>query len=145
MRKSRRIHGERQIRSTTREEFRCNFMMLWHSPWQGNLCMVPPAFGDIVVNRKSSPMVSGWAAIVLSVLALTLAGCGRKGGLDAPPGAAGASGQTANAAPAAGGEQDTAANKSSSLFNASTSADSSPTAPKGIKRPFVLDPLLDSH
>jgi predicted small lipoprotein YifL len=107
--------------------------------------MVPPVLGTIVVNRKSSPTVSGWAVIVLSALALTLAGCGRKGGLDAPPGAAGASGQTANAAPTAGREQDNAANKSSNLFNAPPSGDASPTAPKGSKKPFVLDPLLNSQ
>src|SRR5579871_659778 len=76
--------------------------------------------GISLVNRKSSPTVSGWAIITLSALALTLAGCGRKGGLDAPPGALGASGETANATPAAGSEQDIAANKSSSLFNANS-------------------------
>jgi hypothetical protein len=64
--------------------------------------------------------------------------------LDAPPGAAGASGQPANVASTAGGEQDTAANKSSSLFNAAP-ADASPTAAKGSKKPFVLDPLLNSQ
>ena len=100
--------------------------------------------GISLVNRKSSPTVSGWAVIVLSALALTLAACGRKGGLDAPPGALGASGEpTANVAPTAGGEQDNLANKSSSLFN--SGSDSSPTAAKGKNRPFALDPLLNSQ
>ena len=47
--------------------------------------MVRRALGMSFVNRKSNPTVSGWAIIVVSALALTLAGCGRKGGLDAPP------------------------------------------------------------
>jgi predicted small lipoprotein YifL len=80
---------------------------------------------------------------VLSALALTLAGCGRKGGLDAPPGAAGASGETANVAP--GGDQNTAANKGSSLFSSSPSSDASMATPKGKNRPFALDPLLNSQ
>jgi predicted small lipoprotein YifL len=105
--------------------------------------MVPPKLGILFVNRKSSPTTAGWAVIVLSVLALSLAGCGRKGGLDAPPGALGASGEpTANVAP--GGEQDTAANKSSSLFNPNSGGDA-PAATKGRNRPFALDPLLNSQ
>jgi predicted small lipoprotein YifL len=99
--------------------------------------------GDVVVIRKSSPTVSGWAVIVVSALALTLASCGRKGGLDAPPGALGASGDTANVAPTA--DQDSAANKGSALFNSNPGNDGSPTAAKGRTRPFVLDPLLDSR
>jgi predicted small lipoprotein YifL len=100
--------------------------------------------GMSFVNRKSSPTVSGWAIIVVSALALTLAGCGRKGGLDAPPGALGASGDTANVAQAPG--QDTAAGKSSSLFSSGNNGnDSSMATPKGKNRPFVLDPLLNSQ
>jgi predicted small lipoprotein YifL len=96
------------------------------------------------VIRKSSPTVSGWVVIVLSVLAFSLGGCGRKGGLDAPPGAAGASGQTANVA--AGGDQNTATNKSSSLFSSGPSSDQSMATPKGNKnKPFALDPLLNSQ
>ena len=97
----------------------------------------------MLVNRKSGPATAGWAVIALSVLALTLGGCGRKGGLDAPPGALGASGEPANAAPAPG-EQDSLGSKSSSLFN--SGGDTSPTAPKGSKnKPFALDPLLNSQ
>ena len=103
--------------------------------------MVPATLGMSFVNRNSSPTVSGVAIIVVSVLALTLAGCGRKGGLDAPPGALGASGDTANMAP---GDQNTAANKGSSLFSSGPSNDA-PTAAKGKSRPFVLDPLLNSQ
>jgi predicted small lipoprotein YifL len=42
-------------------------------------------FGDIVVISQLRPTASGWAVIVLSVAALALGGCGRKGGLDLPP------------------------------------------------------------
>jgi predicted small lipoprotein YifL len=103
--------------------------------------MVRRALGMSLVNRKSSPTVSGWAVIVLSALALTLAGCGRKGGLDAPPGALGASGDTANVAPSP--DQDTAANKSSSLFT--NGGSDAPVAAKGRNKPFALDPLLNSQ
>jgi len=106
--------------------------------------MVRPALGILLVNRKSSPTTAGWAVIVLSALALSLGGCGRKGGLDAPPGALGAAGETTGVAPTAGGQQDTAANKSSSLFNANSGSDA-PTATKGRNRPFALDPLLNSQ
>jgi predicted small lipoprotein YifL len=75
----------------------------------------------------------GWAVIVLMVAALSLGACGRKGPLDLPPTA---NAPTANVAPDT--EADAAAKPG--LFNASP--DSGPVAPKGAKRPFILDPLL---
>jgi len=95
--------------------------------------------GDIVVKLdfRSS---SGWAVVLVSVVALSLGGCGRKGGLDLPSSASGA--PVANAAP------DTEAEAASkpSVFNPSYGADAAPTAPKGSKKSFVLDPLLgDDH
>jgi predicted small lipoprotein YifL len=75
--------------------------------------------------------------------ALTLAGCGRKGPLDLPPTASSPTVNSANAS-AAAAPSDTAteaANKPS-LFNPSYGTDASPAAPRGKKRPFVLDPLL---
>ena len=116
-------------------------MSLCHSLGEGNVCMLQPALGMSFVNRKSSPTVSGWAIIALSALALTLAGCGRKGGLDAPPGALGASGDTVSPT----GDQNTAANKGSSLFSSGPSSDTSMATPKGKNRPFALDPLLNSQ
>ncbi|AWL99045.1 LPS translocon maturation chaperone LptM [Bradyrhizobium amphicarpaeae] len=90
------------------------------------------------MTSKFRPANSGWAIIVLSLTALALAGCGRKGPLDLPPTASSA--PTANvAAPA-----DTAAQKTSSMFNPTSSgADAEPAAAKGRKKPFILDPLLD--
>ena len=78
---------------------------------------------------------SGWAIIVLSVSALALGGCGRKGPLDLPP--------TANAAPGAA-PTDTEAERAAqpSVFNPTYGSDAAPAASKGNKRSFVLDPLL---
>jgi predicted small lipoprotein YifL len=91
------------------------------------------------VNRKLSPTRSGWAIIVLGAALLTLAGCGRKGGLDLPPTASGA--PTASAAPASTDTATDAASKPS-LFNSNYGTDAPPAAAKGTKKPFILDPLL---
>nr|WP_249137053.1 lipoprotein [Bradyrhizobium tropiciagri] len=79
---------------------------------------------------------SGWAIIVLSVSALALGGCGRKGPLDLPP--------TANAAPGAAAPTDTEAERAAqpSVFNPTYGSDAAPAAPKGAKKSFILDPLL---
>jgi predicted small lipoprotein YifL len=71
------------------------------------------------------------------VAALSLAGCGRKGGLDLPPSASVPSGPVA-AAPV---DSDAEAASRPSVFN--PNYDASPTAPKGSKKAFILDPLLD--
>ncbi len=94
--------------------------------------------GDIVVKLNLRP-TPGWAVVLLSVVALSLAGCGRKGALDLPPNASGA----ANAPVASETTQTDVASKSSSLFN--SNVDSTPTAAKGKRQPFVLDPLLDDY
>lgn len=92
------------------------------------------------MTLKFRPAGSGWAIIVLSLTALALAGCGRKGPLDLPP--------TASNAPAATGaapvDTETAAQKAPSLFDPTSSgAEAAPAAAKGRKKPFILDPLLD--
>ena len=94
-------------------------------------------FGDIVVIRFLRPAVSGWAIVLLSVVVLSLGGCGRKGALDLPPSASGAN---AAVAPADTGVE---TGTKSGLFN--SNVDSAPTAPKGRKKSFVLDPLLDDR
>jgi predicted small lipoprotein YifL len=82
----------------------------------------------------------GWAVVVLSVLALSLAGCGRKGPLDLPPSASGA--PQASAAPT---DTETEARRQPSVFNPSYGSDAPPQAPRGAKKSFILDPLLDER
>jgi predicted small lipoprotein YifL len=72
--------------------------------------------------------------VLLAAAALALAGCGRKGPLDLPPSAS----PEAAAAAQANADHEPAARPS--LFD--PSPDTVPTAPKGAKRSFVLDPLL---
>jgi predicted small lipoprotein YifL len=92
-------------------------------------------FGDIVVNKYLRPTASGWAVVLLTMAALSLAGCGRKGALDLPP--------TANAQAAAPTDTETEAASKGSLFNPNYGTDAPPAAAKGSKKPFILDPLLD--
>ena len=91
------------------------------------------------MTSKFRPAGSGWAIIVLSLSALALAGCGRKGPLDLPPTASSAS--TANVA----GPTDTEieAQRTPSVFNPTYGEDAAPAAAKGRKKSFILDPLLD--
>lgn len=91
------------------------------------------------MTSKFRPAGSGWAIIVLSLSALALAGCGRKGPLDLPPTASNAS--TANiAAPT---DTEIEAQKTPSVFNPTYGADAAPAASRGTKKSFILDPLLD--
>jgi predicted small lipoprotein YifL len=91
------------------------------------------------VNRNYSPARRGWAIIVLSAAVLALAGCGRKGPLDLPPTA------SADAVAAAQANADHEPAAKPSVFDPSYGADAPPAAPKGAKRPFILDPLLNSN
>ena len=82
---------------------------------------------------------SGWAITVLGVIALALGGCGRKGPLDLPPTA------SAPTAQATGGDSETERASQPSVFNPTYGSDAGPTAPKGAKKSFILDPLLNSN
>ncbi len=88
------------------------------------------------MNSNSSPASSRWAVILLSAAVLALAGCGRKGGLDLPP--------NSTTPSAAATQADVDASKPS-VFDPSYGADTPPAAAKGKKRPFALDPLLNSN
>jgi predicted small lipoprotein YifL len=90
------------------------------------------------VNRSDSPTSSRWAIILFSAAVLALGGCGRKGGLDLPPNAS----AQATAVETADAEAERAASKPS-VFNPSYGTDAPPSAPKGRKKAFVLDPLLN--
>ena len=91
------------------------------------------------MNRTDCSTSSRWAIILLSAAVLALGGCGRKGGLDLPPNAASAQ---ATAAEQADAEADRSASKPS-VFNPTYGMNTGPVAPKGRKKPFVLDPLLN--
>ena len=93
--------------------------------------------GNLVVISNSGPRRWGWAVLVVGVAALTLAGCGRKGGLDLPPTAASAS--TATTPPQ---DAQTAAASKPSVFDPSFGMNAPPSAAKGPKKAFILDPLL---
>jgi predicted small lipoprotein YifL len=100
--------------------------------------MVPPNLGIVAVNRTSSPVSAGWTLVALAAVTLALAGCGRKGPLDPPPSAAGQpivqQGDT---------DEERAASKGT-VFDPSYGANELPKTPKGTKRSFILDPLLNS-
>jgi predicted small lipoprotein YifL len=70
----------------------------------------------------------------LSAAVLALGGCGRKGPLDLPP--------TAQQ-PLAHTEPEAAQLSQPNLFNPST--DATPATPKGQKKSFILDPLLNTN
>ena len=92
------------------------------------------------MTSNYSPTRRGWAIILLSAAALVLAGCGRKGGLDLPPNTP----PQAAAAAQADADHEPAAS-APSVFNPYYGTNAPPAAPKGGKRSFILDPLLDSH
>ena len=96
--------------------------------------------GDFEVTRDDRPNYR-WALILLGAAALTLGGCGRKGPLDLPP-TASSQQPVASAVQTDPSAPPQAANPN--LFNPNNS-DQLPTAGKGPKRPFALDPLLNSN
>ncbi len=102
--------------------------------------MVRPDLGIEVVITRLRPASSGWAVIFLSVAALSLAGCGRKGGLDLPPSASGPPNGPLAAAPT---DSEAEAASRPTVFNPNYGTDAPPMAPKGSKKAFILDPLLD--
>jgi len=69
---------------------------------------------------------------------LVLAGCGRKGPLDLPPTAARPAVEQGD-----NGEERAAAK--GTVFDPSYGANELPKTPKGTKKSFILDPLLNSN
>jgi predicted small lipoprotein YifL len=108
------------------------------SPDSVNLCMVPPNLGIVAVNRTSGPVSAGWTLVAVAALALALAGCGRKGPLDPPPSAS-----SLSAVEQGDTDEERAAAKGT-VYDPSYGANELPRTPKGNKRSFILDPLLNS-
>jgi predicted small lipoprotein YifL len=73
--------------------------------------------------------------ILLGVAVLALGGCGRKGPLDLPP-------NSQSYAPSQAEVDAQREASEPSVFDPSYGMNAPPTATKGTKRPFLLDPLL---
>jgi predicted small lipoprotein YifL len=92
-------------------------------------------FRDRYVTPRSNRPLSKLTVIGLLALTCILAGCGRKAGLDLPPGASAApAGDDNSANSAAVGQGD--------VYRAPGS-DKAPAAPRGEKKRIILDPILD--
>jgi predicted small lipoprotein YifL len=74
--------------------------------------------------------------VAVAAVALALAGCGRKGPLDLPPNAAGPVVEQ--------GDTDERAVARGTVYDPSYGANELPGTPKGRKKSFILDPLLNS-
>jgi predicted small lipoprotein YifL len=110
------------------------------------------------VNRNStSPR---WAVVLLAASVLALSGCGRKGPLDLPPTGSQSQSQSSGSqsSPPSGYQPSTTQSSAAeptdtdaqraatpSVFNSTYGADAPPVAAKGTKKPFILDPLLNSN
>ena len=81
-------------------------------------------------SRRISLTVIGLAA------ALALGGCGRKAGLDLPPGV------SMQQEPAVV-EEAPAAVAHGNVYESPTGNNNTPTAPRGQKKRIILDPILD--
>jgi predicted small lipoprotein YifL len=99
--------------------------------------MVPPNLGIVAVNRTSGPVSARWTLVAVAAVTLALAGCGRKGPLDLPPNAAGPVVEQGDT-----DEERTA--RKGSVYDPSYGANELPGTPKGRKKSFILDPLLNS-
>ena len=100
--------------------------------------MVPRKFWGSPVTSRSRPVFARWTLLATAAIALALAGCGRKGPLDPPPNAAAPvleQRETDEARPASKG----------SVFDPSYGANDLPRTPKGGRKSFILDPLLNSN
>jgi predicted small lipoprotein YifL len=93
--------------------------------------------------------IAGYAPVLVAVIALTVAGCGRRGALEAPPGAPGqtASGQNSGnrltPGIASGSSRQSAANRDPLAPTSRTSdgEEEEPPIP-APNRPFILDAIL---
>lgn len=91
------------------------------------------------MTSSSNRSFSKPTALALLVVACALAGCGRKAGLDLPPGAAGST--TAQGQAQAAPSEPVAAQRD--VFDPIGTTDRSPRAPRGEKKRIPLDAILD--
>jgi len=96
------------------------------------------------VNRVASLSSPRWALVLLAASALALAGCGRKGPLDLPPTGTKDQQTTSSTVPPPT-DTETQRGATPSVFNPSYGSDAPPAAARGKKKPFILDPLLNSN
>ncbi len=75
--------------------------------------------------------------VALAIAACALAGCGRKAGLDLPPGAAALQQEQRSI------EEPPAAVAHGNVYEPSSGNNATPTAPRGEKKRIILDPILD--
>lgn len=88
---------------------------------------------------RSNRTFSKPTALALLVVACALAGCGRKAGLDLPPGAAQPAGAQGRAEAAPG--EPVAAQRD--VFDPVAATDKAPRAPRGERKRIPLDAILD--
>jgi predicted small lipoprotein YifL len=96
--------------------------------------------GHCCVTARSNRSFSKLTAIGLIVASCALAGCGRKAGLDLPPGAA--EEQKLNSGTADTADRNSAGNLQSQVYTPSGSK-SIAVAPRGEKKRIPLDAILD--
>jgi predicted small lipoprotein YifL len=99
--------------------------------------MVPPNLRIVALTSLSRPLSTRWTLLAAAAVALALAGCGRKGPLDPPPNALAPVAEQGDT-----GEEHAVAK--GTVFDPTYGANALPATPKGGKRSFVLDPLLNS-
>ena len=106
--------------------------------------MVRPEFKDTAVNRFVSHVSwSKLAALGLILSACALGGCGRKGPLDPPPGATLAPATEEGAPQAYRSQPSSGSAADEGLFAPAGSQSRQMVAPRGAKKSFILDPILD--
>ncbi|MES2750121.1 MAG: lipoprotein [Pseudomonadota bacterium] len=93
------------------------------------------------MTPRSNRSLSKLTTIGLLALTCVLAGCGRKAGLDLPPGAPAA--QADGSVGAVDGNPNSASAAQRDVFDSTGGVDRSPRAPRGEKKRIPLDALLD--
>ena len=105
--------------------------------------MVARNLGTHYVTTRSSLISPKMTAVLLIALACALTGCGRKGGLDLPPGASNYQGAPGEANDNNTAAAQPAATAQGNLYDTITNSDKSLIAPRGPKKRIILDPILD--